>query len=350
MDSVSHGATLARTRAHDLDARVLLTRAASLRPLLVHLDEIGAPTNRLLVSAGLSAELSDEPDVLVPLHLVHRFVELAAVSQGLDDLGARLAHRVSAFDLAFLGPALRQAVTVYDYLQTGIRLIGQVTKSERIWLTLEQDQVRIHHEGPGRASLGRLHEDMFCMVMTVRMLREFLGPKWSPIQVDLLAADGRVVGDLEVFGDAALRFGQPHSSLSIHASVLQRCIRDRSDVAGARDSGTVQIEPAMPVTFLDSIEKLVESLVLVGALRIEMVAESAGMSPRTLQRRLGELGQSYSDVVHRSRIRLASDWLTSTTLPVRDIATALGYTDPANFTRAFRRTTGIPPKDFRRAH
>jgi AraC-like DNA-binding protein len=37
-------------------------------------------------------------------------------------------------------------------------------------------------------------------------------------------------------------------------------------------------------------------------------------------------------------------------MPVSEIAVALGYTDPANFSRAFRQTTGIAPTEHRARH
>ena len=40
-------------------------------------------------------------------------------------------------------------------------------------------------------------------------------------------------------------------------------------------------------------------------------------------------------------------WLETTEMPVMDMALALGYTDTSNFTRAFRRRTGIPPQRYR---
>lgn len=337
-----------RLRVGDVDSRVVLTRAGGLRPLLDQLGEIGAPTGQMLGLAGLSPELVDDPNTFIPLHQVHRFVEIAAATQGLDDLGARVACRVSAFDLELLGPALRRAVTVYDYLQTGIQLIGQLTRAERFWLTLEQGHVRFHHEAPGRACLGRQHEDVYCLAVTVRMLRQFLGPDWHPVEVDLLASGARILGDHGVFGDAALRLAQPHSSFVMPFEVLQQRIPGRTGGMRVLEGCATRIDPAMPATFVESVEAVIESLLLAGALRIETLAESATMSPRTLQRRLYESGVSYSDLVHRTRIRLASDWLTQTTLTVGEISAILGYSDPANFTRAFRHTTGISPQGFRR--
>mgnify|MGYP001787607280 CR=1 FL=1 len=72
------------------------------------------------------------------------------------------------------------------------------------------------------------------------------------------------------------------------------------------------------------------------------------MSKRTLQRAMAKEGLNYSDLLVELRMRRALHWLDHTDRPVMDIASALGYTDASNFTRAFRRHTGMSPRAFRK--
>lgn len=308
------------------------------------------PAEDLLESSGIPTTLSDEPDGFVPLNSVHSLVERAARVLDRPDLGAVVAARTSAFQVAFLGPALRRAVTIYDYLQIGVQLIGQVTSCERFWMTLEKDLVRFHHQAPGRPCEGRTHADTFCMAVTVMALREALGPSWSPIEMDVTATDVRTLGELDVFGDASLRLGQPHSSFTMPLASLQQRMPIRRDADRAASPDTIRIEPALPQTLVEDIQALTDSLLSANCLKLDAVAEAAGMSTRTLQRRLRERGLTYLNIVNRSRVQLASELLLHTNMQIREIAAALGYTDPPNFTRAFRRTTGISPQRFRDCH
>jgi transcriptional regulator GlxA family with amidase domain len=106
-------------------------------------------------------------------------------------------------------------------------------------------------------------------------------------------------------------------------------------------------QTAIPQDFLSSLEKITLDLLKAEALRIEAVAEAAELSTRTMQRRLGEIGLTYSTLVARVRCRVAVELLSQTELPVRQIAAAVGYKDPANFTRAFRRIAGKSPQEYR---
>ena len=78
------------------------------------------------------------------------------------------------------------------------------------------------------------------------------------------------------------------------------------------------------------------------------MAEIAGLSVRTLQRRLSEERMSFSLFAERSRFDQAISLLTTTDATIGDIADELGYTKQANFTRAFRRWAGVTPGEFRR--
>ena len=77
------------------------------------------------------------------------------------------------------------------------------------------------------------------------------------------------------------------------------------------------------------------------------MAEQLGMSLRTLHRRLADEGHRYKDIVDQVRRSLAEEFLRETELTVEAIAERVGYSDTANFRKAFKRWTGATPVDYR---
>lgn len=73
------------------------------------------------------------------------------------------------------------------------------------------------------------------------------------------------------------------------------------------------------------------------------------MSPRTLKRRLQAHGVRFRQLLDRARFRESARLLEQSELTVEQIALRLGYSSPANFSRAFRRWAGHPPGVYRRA-
>jgi AraC-like DNA-binding protein len=85
-----------------------------------------------------------------------------------------------------------------------------------------------------------------------------------------------------------------------------------------------------------------------GSSDIQEVAARMGTSVRTLQRRLRAGGATYAGVVQQARLTAARRMLRDQARKICDVARVLGYSDPAHFTRAFQRWTGLTPRDFRR--
>ena len=81
---------------------------------------------------------------------------------------------------------------------------------------------------------------------------------------------------------------------------------------------------------------------------IQLVAGAIGMSTRTLQRRLGEDGVTYAQVVARARAEMARQMLRDSAWKIGEIGRTIGYSNAGHFTRAFLRWTGRTPRDFRR--
>ena len=80
---------------------------------------------------------------------------------------------------------------------------------------------------------------------------------------------------------------------------------------------------------------------------IKQMAELAGVSVRTLQRRLTAEGQTYAQLIDETRAEFAVELLRDTEDTLAEIAIRLGYSEPNNFARAFKRWTGMTPKQLR---
>jgi AraC-like DNA-binding protein len=76
-------------------------------------------------------------------------------------------------------------------------------------------------------------------------------------------------------------------------------------------------------------------------LRAESVAESLGISPTTLRRRLRADHTHYQFLLDRARQYRCEQQLRATWLPGKCLADQLGYLEVNSFYRAFRRWTGL---------
>jgi len=84
-------------------------------------------------------------------------------------------------------------------------------------------------------------------------------------------------------------------------------------------------------------------------LRVERLAEQAGMSPRTFARAYtSQMGCTPARTVEQMRLEAARRALEESSLPVKTIAAQAGYGEEQNLRRVFLRQLGVTPGDYRK--
>jgi AraC family transcriptional regulator, regulatory protein of adaptative response / methylphosphotriester-DNA alkyltransferase methyltransferase len=83
-------------------------------------------------------------------------------------------------------------------------------------------------------------------------------------------------------------------------------------------------------------------------LSLDDIAHRVASSRRQLQRAYAEIGNTtFRDHLTHVRMERAADLLTTRMFTVREVANRVGYRQPAQFAKAFRRHRGVSPSDFR---
>lgn len=99
--------------------------------------------------------------------------------------------------------------------------------------------------------------------------------------------------------------------------------------------------------FRKRVEEALEPMLGTGEVGIERVARALGMSRQTLYRRLKAEETTFEAVLDAKRRQLAVRYLVVDGHSVKAAAYRLGFSDPAAFSRAFKRWTGSSPSGFR---
>jgi AraC-like DNA-binding protein len=331
------------SRAHGIP----YTRAASALRFVAFLNRIGAPTERYLRQARIPLASLDDPETPLPLHFCYRFCEIAVRQEGIQDLGLLVAQHTSVQDLGRYGQALGQSLTVFDYLSTGINLLDRFTSGEYLRLEGQDGTLRLYHVVPRGSIAASNQSDLFALMLTINTLRSAVGNSWYPEELHIPGVPADKLRNVEALANTRIVDTHGPAYFTLPRAILERPFRPAKHHSSFSADETTNHPAKLPGDFFDSLSRLVELLLPSGGPGIDLAAEAAGASKRTLQRYLAESGVSYSQLVENTRMRLACRWLETTDMTVVDIAHALGYADTSNFTRAFRRRTGIPPQRYR---
>lgn len=327
-----------------------LVRATAFLPFVAFLRDLGTPVERRLRAAKLPIGVVGDPAVLIPLRNACRFLEDASRSEDLPELGFHVGLGTRLESLGAVGAVVDRAVTLWQALGTLEQLAATMSSGFCVRLERDRDHVWIEHRNLMPNACGSAHGDDFGLMMVLHLIRLAAGPTWQPRFVRLQAPPDHRIGDLDVFRAASPQFRQRANAVAVPASLLSRPLMSLAPRRGDPPPlSAEQLRSTTPVRDLcASITQFLRAQFPDGHADIRAVAEAAGCSVRTLQRRLRADGEDYAGLLDRVRFERALALLGDPGLPIVAIALELGYGDAANFTRAFRRWTGLSPSAFRK--
>lgn len=100
-------------------------------------------------------------------------------------------------------------------------------------------------------------------------------------------------------------------------------------------------------TMRGQVEAALLPILHEGEVSADRIAAQVEMSRQTLFRRLQREGTSFREILKNLRQRLAIDYLRGRKVSVNETAYLVGFSEPAAFSRAFKRWTGRSPQAFR---
>jgi AraC-like DNA-binding protein len=185
----------------------------------------------------------------------------------------------------------------------------------------------------------------YSVLVVAELLASLAGGAWRPT-VHLSKDVPHSVADTPWKDRVDLRFGSDRCAIAIDASALTMTASPPALPVATQELvewyGTRPAEQLVP-----SLRQWLGRVLQTDAVRIEVLAETIGTTPRTLQRRLAAAGTSYARVLGEARFQVAAD-LLARDVEIREVAFAIGYRDAAHLTRAFQRWSGTTPSAYRR--
>ncbi|MGB7951978.1 MAG: AraC family transcriptional regulator ligand-binding domain-containing protein [Candidatus Binatia bacterium] len=186
----------------------------------------------------------------------------------------------------------------------------------------------------GKLPTNPVQHLLSCLVI-LRKIATLAGAP-EAVSVQLSMPYTRDAEQLEETHGPALEFGCTHDAIVIDREIMNQPL---SDAVGNNNA----VEPAETAA---AIGALVKQFLLHGNVTIENIAARQRLSVRTLQRRLREWGFSFEEIVDDVRRTEAIRHVQAGENSAMEIAFLLGYSDQSHFTRAFKRWTGLSPRQY----
>ncbi len=325
-----------------------LIRARYLQAFAAAVERTGVRPQRLLEAVKIPVGILANPDALHPAQQLVDVAGQAARVTGQTDLGL-VAGRTKLEDHGVFGNRVSGAPTLHQALETFCA--EALREYSRAFFSIERrgDDIWFCREKIDGQKDGRQQIELYLVELMLQTVRQVTGPGWQPGELWLQSTDERVLGDFEPLAQLNVRFGCPILAIPIPRKLMSKTLPQngrRGSLALGR-SGE-QAPPKPPAAdFVGSLREVIATYLPSRHAKIETVAEAAGMSVRSLQRRLASEGLTFSRLVDEVRLEMAVPQLRDRGIRLTDIALSLGYSDPAHFTRAFSRWAGVSPSEYR---
>lgn len=338
-----------------MKSKLALARAAHLNNFISALRDIGAPVDRALAHSKLPQHVEETPDLYISIPIAMEWIartghDLPAMELGL--IGAQ------ASSLSSLRPIQQAAIMTAQTGLTRLESLAALSRFEdsvlEMTLRPEGDDVRVICDMKG---LGRHPHLCFAewlnLQAVISVMRSVAGPKWCPSEMCFISPHHVTEAIHTAFPHTWFRVGQPHTSVVVERSSLALSTQvpeprqPALQAKGPATSKDLHVSEMEGWEFVSLLRKMIQPYLTEGRTGVAFAAEMAGVSTRTLQRRLKLCGNSYSQLLQEARFELARKNLENPSLKVIDVAMLAGYESPQHFTRAFRRFTGITPTGYR---
>lgn len=326
-----------------------LIRASALDPYLEVLGTLGISSARPLARVHLPPAEALRPDGLIAYQQALDFAAACAEMTGIRELPVHAARHTGLHRLGTWGRLLGHSGTLGDLLRKTIETCALHTNAVRWWVEDQGPEIRFCHQFDRRLDLGDGGAVFTLLGHLLGAIRSVLGADFQPAEVTVavpLPLPGECIGlrsRVRPTGTTSVLL--PRRLLSTPTKNITSLLAE----ADTEERASLSRNAPAP-DLVGSLRQALVPLACAGGIEIETVAEILRLSVRTLQRKLLESGISYRELMQQVQFARALQLMTDPSRKLIDVAFALGFSEHAHFTRAFRRWTGISPSAFRGIH
>jgi AraC-like DNA-binding protein len=247
-----------------------------------------------------------------------------------------------------LSQRLESAPTLLQSLQELTRLVALEASDLQLGLKKRKDDILLCTQYPGRRMApGYAVSQTYQLSAYLQLIQFFLGRRWQPKEVGLELPEVPR-GLEEYFPEARLLAQQPCGYIAVPTDCLYRKVNSTVSVDLAPGEAT-DPEKTDRDDYVKRLRGLLQAYLPDGYASQSLAAELMGTSVRTLTRRLSCQGLTYGTLIDDLRVQMVVELLRGSDLPLRYVAQAVGFEDQGDFTRMFRRVSGLTPGRFRRS-
>ena len=303
----------------------------------------------LFRKSGIDMSQLSNPDTRYPGDRIQHLWQLAVDASGDPCFGFVAGEHVQPVVLHGLGFSWLASDTLRDALTRLVRYSRLISSAANIQLQDSDDSLDLVILPPKGVKVVATAFQDSGMSGFLRMCRLTAGDEIDPVHVSLKRPNPGCDSRLQAYFRAPIEYDADTNILSFSKQLVDTPLTNANPLLARindqavtdylarfdRDSLTMQVRSRI-------IERLHD-----GTPNQEAIAHSLNVSLRSLQRKLNNEETNFKTLLESTRRELALLYIRETHRSLGEITYLLGFSEPSNFTRAFKRWTGVSPVEYR---
>jgi AraC-like DNA-binding protein len=316
------------------------------------LELAGVDSAPLLAQHGIALGQAEDHDQVALLADYVSFFESAAIAAGNPHFGLHAGKVMSAGGLGPLSFLFLSAPTLAKAFQTFTEYLDAMQESTFNAFAVERTVCHFTYAIRDDGIAPRRQDSEYSIAVMCNLVRQYLGTRSRPAEVHFEHERQGTLALYESYFDCPVYFEQPHNRLYLPKELLGRSSTALSSelfpiIAGHLRARMQEHDEGQSVT--DQVRDLLMAHSSDSLPGLDAAAKRFGWSRATLLRKLRREGMRFGDLAAERRLGFARSLLIGSTRSIADIALASGYAETASFTRAFRRSAGLTPSQWRKS-
>ncbi len=280
---------------------------------------------------------------------LYKLWQLAVEATGDPYIGLKVASFWHPSAAHALGYAWLASATLQDALERTVRYYRLMTDKEQLILKESDEEFRLIVENPA-VDYPTAPEDVDAsFAVLIYLCRMCYGQSFNPLRITMRRPEPPDPAPFVEHFRAPIQYSGNEDSVCF----------DKADALAALPTANAEVARANEKIVQEYLARFDRSSVAMqvrarlteqlssGHATQGSVADALHMSLRSLQRRLKNEGTSYKDLLDETRRELAAHYMAESHRSINEITYLLGFSEPSNFSRAFRRWTGKSPSAYR---
>lgn len=325
------------------------TLAATTTALATALRTYGCDPKSVFASAGLDIDELTRPGARFPFSRMPGLWNAAREASGDPCIGLMAAKSLKPQALHALGLSWMVSRTLYEGFLRMARYSRIANTGLKISMTETGNQVKLNPL-VDVAGIARPREAIDATLAFIVTLCRFVTNRhFAPSLVTFRHENSDHIDQYIEFFASPVLFSQPEDAICFDAGSVHDAVpAGNEDLARETDRIAERYLATLePGRVQDKVREILLTLLPSGDVDQQSVARAMHRSVSALQRQLKSEGASYRQVLDETRRQMAVRLIREREYTLGQIAYLLGFSDPANFTRAFRRWTGSTPGAYR---